>query len=795
MLGFVTLALYTPVLTHQFLRYDDQQYVTENPHVQAGLSWSGVVWAFKSFYATNWHPLTWLSHMLDCQLFGLNPAGHHFVNALLHTANTVLLFVLLRRITGRWWPSAAVAALFGWHPLHVESVAWVAERKDVLSGLFFMLTLLAYAKYVERKKQEVEGRNPHATAEEKSEARSPKSDTSSESSKLKFQTSGKLQNSNIKSEPDAGSGRKLPNDKSWRWYALALALFALGLMSKPMLVTLPCVLLLLDYWPLGRMGRFQADKLSRVLLEKIPFFLLSAISSLLTLRAQEQAIVSRAGLSLADRASHAVISYGHYILSLVAPRHLAIYYPYQRVVPGVQVALAAALLVFLTILAVRFAKRLPCLPIGWFWFLGMLVPVIGLVQVGEQAWADRYSYLPSIGVFIIVAWLAADWVASAPARQRTLGWISAVLLAGLLAGTSVQVRYWKDTRTLFEHVDRVTRNNPLSATLLGSLLATQGRYDEAIPYYKRALSYSPGFPEAHFYLGHAYDHQGKLDQAIAEYEKALWFKPIQEQTHIRLGVALAKQGKLPEAAAHYEAALALNPESALAHNNLAKLLHTQGHLDEAIAHYSAALKYDPNFPQAHNNLGILYLQKGQTQAGIVQLREALRLKPGDVESQVNLAEALVDQHQWAEAADLFSKCVTADTPDPNVHYRFAVALAHVQKTREAMSHYASALLLKPDFPEALDGLSWILATDANPQFRNGAEAVRMAERACELTGRKVPAKLKTLAAAYAEAGRYAEAAATAQLACDLAKQAGENAVAEDARRMRERFLSNKPWHD
>jgi len=438
-------------------------------------------------------------------------------------------------------------------------------------------------------------------------------------------------------------------------------------------------------------------------------------------------------------------------------------------------------------------RRYPA--VGWFWYLGMLVPVIGLVQVGDQAWADRYTYLPSIGLFIAVVWGLGELAGRWRATKIALRWLAAAVGVALLVGTSVQLSYWRDTRTLFEHAARVTRNNPLAATMLGTLLAKEGKFDQAIEHYQTALRYAPGFPEAHFYLGHALDEQGKLDQAIAEYRKALWFKPMQEQAHIFLGTALGKQKKAEEAAAHYRAALEVNPDSAVAHNNLAKLLHSQGRLDDAIAHYSAAIECDPTLAQAHNNLGILLLQKGRLAEGTAQLREALRLKPDDAETQVNLAQALAQQEQWREAADLFARTVTPATADPHIHCQYAVALAHLGRTREAMSQYASALLLQQDLPDALDGLSWILATDANPAFRNATEAVRMSQHACELTGRKDPVKLKTLAAAYAEAGRFPDAIATAQAAHDMAARAGNKALADLCLRMLEQFKSAQPWRE
>jgi tetratricopeptide (TPR) repeat protein len=854
-LGLITFALYSPSLAHAFLTYDDQQYVTENRHVQAGLTWNSLVWAFTSFFASNWHPLTWLSHILDYQVYGLHPAGHHLTNVLLHTLNTVLLFLVLKRMTGALWRSACVAALFAWHPLHVESVAWISERKDVLSGFFFMLTLLAYVQYVRAKGEPV-------------------------CSVLHVPSSA----------GDHATRNTQHATRSTLYYSLALLCFTLGLMSKPMLVPLPFILLLLDYWPLGRLstGRDRRSEVRgqnsvaasspqpsspkeerekppaytpvssirhpvstqhpgtsiqdstsgirpssiihhpsapplRPLLEKLPFLLLSLAGCVLTLAAQHQAssVASAAGLPLERRLAHALLSYAHYFGAMLVPRHLAVFYPYPA--PQVWTAIPGAglLLGFVSLLALRSARRLPYLLVGWAWFLGMLVPVIGLVQVGDQAWADRYTYLPSVGLFIAAIWGLAELAARTLPRNhvpagrgegvsepvssdaRFMGTksrvafcsVSLVVGAALLAATTLQLRYWKDTRTLFQRTAEVTQNNGRAMTLLGSLLAQEGKVREAMDLYRQALSIRPDDPEAHFFMGAAYEQQGKPDEAIAEYTQALWFKPLQERTHLALGLLLARQNHDEAAAVHYRAALALNPESAQAENNLARLLHKQGRWDEAIGHYQVALRLDPNLAQAHNNLGVLLLQKDKLAEGVAQLRTAVRLRPGDLESKYNLALALNQQENWAQAADLLAHLAPARPNDPKLHYELARALAHLGKTREAMSHYAEALLRQTDFPEALDGLSWILATNPQAEYRNGTEAVRMAERACELTWRKDPAKLQTLAAAYAETGRFPEAVSTAQTALDICARDGNQALEDTCRRMRDSFQSVQPWRE
>jgi len=774
-LGGVTLAVYWPALHHEFLAYDDQQYVTENPHVQAGLTWPAVVWAFRSFYASNWHPLTWLSHMLDCQIYGLTPWGHHLTNVLLHVANTLLLFLVLRRLTGCLWPSAAVAALFGWHPVHVESVAWVAERKDLLCALFWILTIGAYGGYARAR----------TAASTWNEARSPSPPA----------PAGTL-------ESGASRSTAIPRWQTGGFYGAALLCFALALLCKPMAVTLPLVLLLLDYWPLQR---WQRRGYARLFAEKTPFLLLTIAACTLTLLAQRDShsVVSVASLPMARRLPHALLAYAHYLGSTFFPIKLAVQYPYPIVTPLGPALGAAGLLVALSAVIGIIGLRRRYWMVGWLWFLGTLVPVIGLVQVGDQAWADRYTYLPLIGIFVAVAWGVRDLVlgplpAGPPrpwARMALLGACGLLVGAVLLGLTSHQLRYWKNTRSLFAHSAAVTRNNNRAATVLGSLLQEEGKLEEAKQLYRQALSIRPEDPEAHFLLGTALEKEGKWAEAVGEFNQALWFKPLQERTHVFLGVILAKQKQYVEAATHYQTALTLNPESATAHNNLARLLHSQGHPTEAMEHYAAALRLNPRLASAHNNLGILQLQQGQREEGLVHLREAVRLKPADPESQFNLAVALNQLDQAKEALEIFTRLASSFPNDAKFHFEFGQALARRQRTREALSHYARALRLNPDYPEALDRLAWVLATDPHPELRNGVEAVPMAERACELTRRKNPTMLTTLAATYAETGRFAEALTTLQQARELASAAGRSPLSEKMPALLEAIRAEHPWHE
>lgn len=495
-LALATIIAFEQVCHNEFVNYDDDAYVTENQHVKAGFTYDSIIWAFTTNRSSNWHPLTWLSHMLDCQLFGTEPCWHHLTNLLLHLTNTLLLFAVLRRMTGTLWRSVFVAAAFALHPLHVESVAWVAERKDVLSGLFWMLTMAAYARYAE--------------------------------------------------QPGIGK------------YLLAVLAFGLGLMAKPMLVTLPFVLLLLDYWPLGRFQHDQAVKDAnrwnsksvdtrsrwricyRLLWEKIPFFALSAVSSVITFLAQRSghAVTTIERLPLKFRIVNAMTSYLVYIVKMFYPTRLAVFYPYPKTL---RMGAVALLLVGISILLNRWAHRRPWLTVGLLWYLGTLVPVIGLVQVGSQAMADRYTYVPSIGIFIMVAWGAAELAAKWRYRKIVLGISAGVALAGLLLCTRMQVRHWKNSFTLYEHALAVTEGNFIAHYNLGVLLSKERRFDEAIMHYKEMLQMCPQNLEARNSMGVVFLEQGKYDEAIACFNEVLELKPDNSEAIHNLSIALKER--------------------------------------------------------------------------------------------------------------------------------------------------------------------------------------------------------------------------------------------------------------
>ena len=575
LLALVTIATYWQVTGHDFISYDDLEYVTGNPHVQHGLTPESLVWAFGTTHTANWHPLTWLSHLLDIQLYGMNPRGHHVSGLLLHVANAVLLFVVFRRMTRTLWPSAFVAAFFALHPLHVESVAWVAERKDVLSALFWMLGLWSYARYVER-----------------------------------------------------------PGLKR---YLVLVAIFLLGLLSKPMIVTLPFVLLLLDYWPLNRL-RAELASGRQLVLEKVPLFALAAIASVMTFLAQHAggAVRSLDVHPIPARIANALLSYVFYLGKMIWPIDLAVFYPYPRSFSWWQILGAGHLLALLSLLAVRASRRAPYVIVGWLWYLGTLVPVIGLVQVGAQARADRYTYLPLVGISLVLAWGAPALVARWRYRSVGLAVAASAVLVALAVTSAMQVRHWADSERLFEHALRVTRDNDIAHYNLGIGLASQGRTFEAIDHFRAAIRIDPRFADAHNNLGNALEHQGRTAKAIRHYREALRIDPAMASAHYNLGLALAREGDTNTAMAHFNEALRIRPAYAQAHNNLGIVLIDLGRTVEAMVHFTEALRIDPDSATAHYNLGVVLASQGKHHQAIAHFNEALRIDPTHADARKKL---------------------------------------------------------------------------------------------------------------------------------------------------------------
>jgi protein O-mannosyl-transferase len=677
LLALVTLTVFLPVAWQGFVNYDDSDYVTENQHVQSGLKWDSVVWAFKTGHASNWHPLTWLSHMLDCQLFGLWAGGHHLVSVGLHILNTLLLFLLLRRITGALWRSVAVAALFALHPLHVESVAWASERKDVLSALFFILTLWAYARYGEQ------------------------SVVSKQGSVISNQTIRGHASDHRPGSSDRGS---LITGHRSLFYLLSLLFFALGLMSKPMLVTVPFVLLLLDYWPLQRFGPSalnpQSSTLRRLALEKAPFFLLAAISSVITFIVQRKGGAVSTSLTVGERIANALVSYVRYVGKLFWPMDLSILYPHPGHWPTWQVITSLALLLVLSIVVILLARHWPYMVVGWLWYCGTLVPVIGLVQVGIQSMADRYTYLPLVGLFIMLAWGLNDLMPKRPWRGKVLGLGAGLLLVACAGLTERQIRFWRDSEALFGHAVQVTRDNYLAYNNLGFYLSGQGRTAEAMENYRLSLKINPAYEDALNNLGYALAGQRKFTEAIPLYEAALRIRPNHAEVHNNLGNALSEIGRIDDAIQHYLIVLKQKPEHADAHNNLGIALAMKGRLDEAIPHFHDAIRYKPSYASAHSNLGNALAVQHKLDEAIKEYQAALRLKPEDAQAHNNLGNALAEQGKVEEAVAQYREALRLNADNPEAHFNLALGLLRQGKRDEAVAHFREALRLRPDYAEA-----------------------------------------------------------------------------------------------
>ena len=781
LLALVTLLVYLPVRHYAFVNFDDPDYVTENPMVQAGLTWSGCQWAFTTWHASNWHPLTWLSHMVDWQLFGLNAGGHHLVNVLFHATNAVLLFLLLLRLTSALWQSALIAALFAWHPLHVESVAWVAERKDVLSAFFGLLTLMAYVRYAQSRSK-VEGRGSRADIAVQA---------------LDSRLLG---------------AAKRSGDGSTRDYLLVLFFFACGLMSKPMLVTLPFVFLLLDYWPLQRLPDFELriSRWSRLVWEKWPFFALAAASCVVTFIAQKrgEAVVSLGGYPLSSRIANAAVAYGKYLFNSVYPVNLAVIYPLPiyslpKENPWVQVAGAIIVLAMISWVIWRARRQRPYLLTGWLWYLGMLVPVVGLVQVGSQAMADRFTYLPLIGVFIGVVFGLGDLAKKLRLEPMVMASVAGVVLAGCLFATARQLRFWRDSETLFEHTLAATKDNPIAQSNLGTALSEAGQPQEAAEHFGEALRLNPGYAPAHYNLGVALTQTGHLQEAIEHFREALRLKPDYAMAHNNLGVALAQTGQPQEAIKHYQEALRLQPNLPDAHCDLGITLTEVGRLTEAITHFEQALQLEPNHPKAHNGLGLVLLQNGQADKAIAQFRTALQLQPDWTAARNNLGDALINfgcvlfqKGQMSQAIAPLQEGLQIRPDNVGAYNCLGFIFFRQGQAGAAVANFQKALVLQPDNADAHKYLAWILATCPDASVRNGTQAVELAQKANQFSGGGDPEITSTLAAAYAEAGRFPEAVTTAQKALQLVEsQTNAASVINDLQTQIKCYQAGLPFRD
>jgi tetratricopeptide (TPR) repeat protein len=611
--GFLLLAIgliYAQTLGYPLINFDDNVFVFENPHVTPGLTAKGIRWAFTDGPNGEWYPLAPLSHMLDCQLFGLHAWGHHLTNVLFHAAVSIALFLVLWRMTGELWPSAFVATIFAVHPQHVESVAWVAERKDVLSGLFFVLTLGAWLGYVRQ-------------------------------------------------------GRSLGR------YLLVTLLFALGLMSKPMLVTLPALLLLLDFWPLARFGHaadvpnwahsVERPGALRLVLEKLPLLALAVADGVITLRTHDNRSMP---FDWTERIGNAAISYVTYVVQFFYPVDLAVFYPLPLGGPPPwKVAGAIAILAVTSAAAVIWRRRCPYLFVGWFWFLGMLAPLVGVINLGLIAMADRYIYLPGIGLYIALAWGATRLVAGSPEGRWVLGTCAGLAIAVLVACAAWQTSFWHDDVTLWSHTLAVTTDNAKAEIRLADEFVRQGRLADAIPYYHRALAFAPNVNasyDAHLNLGVALLRQDKFDEAMAQFQRALELVPDSYDAHLDLGIALTGQKRFDESIQQLRRAIDIDPLRVSAHGALAYTLRLDGKIDQAIAELERAVRLDPRNIAAQNELGWTLFTQGKSGEAIPHFEAALAVDPNSLWTHVNLAHALAARGRIDEAVAHYRQALQID---------------------------------------------------------------------------------------------------------------------------------------
>jgi len=640
------LTIYAQVRHFDFVNYDDPAYVN-NQHIRSGLTQQSLTWAFTSIDDANWFPLTRISHLLDRQLFGLNSGPQHLTSVLLHAFSAVLLFLLLKRMTGARWPSAFVAFIFALHPLHIESVAWIAERKDVLSTLFLFLTLWAYLNYVDR--------------------------------------------------------------PSTSRYILVVVLFCAGIMAKPMVVTFPLIAVLLDVWPLRRFS-------ARTLREKFPLFGISLAASLATYLVQRQAgsVASFNEVPFALRAGNALVSYIVYLFQFFWPANLAVFYPYAAGISLWKPIVAALLLAGITVFAVRSFPRRPYLAIGWVWYLGTLIPVLGLIQVGLQSRADRYTYVPLIGISIMLAWGLADLCARWPRSKPAVAVLGVLTCSAWSYLTWLNLANWRDSVSLFQHASQVTSENYVAYNNLGAALRERGQSVEAMADTQEALRIRPQYPDAQNNLGDALLAQGKPDEAAPHIQEALRLEPGLPEAHVNWATVLNKRGQHAEAAAEYRVALQLQPDSAQAHCGLGAALMVLNRYQEALPQLVEAIDIKPDYADAHYNLGVLFGTLQRTDEAIAQFTETVRLQPDNPEAHFNLGIAFAAEDQMSQAIPEFQTAVRLRPDYLNARFNLGSAFASLGRFDEAIQQFSEVLRLKPDFTEARNNLEALVRQASRP---------------------------------------------------------------------------------
>ncbi|HEX4666364.1 MAG TPA: tetratricopeptide repeat protein [Chthoniobacterales bacterium] len=726
-LVLITWIVFGRTIGFDFVNYDDSFYVYQNPAVSNGFTRAGLTRAFTQPLVGNWHPLTSISLMLDAQIFGLNPGGYHFANVLLHTLGVLLLFFALRRMTGATWRSAFVAALFAIHPLRAESVVWISERKDVLSGIFFFLALLAYVRYARR-------------------------------------------------PPALGA------------YLILMACFALGLMAKAMLVTLPFLLLLLDYWPLRRFGAVSetaADEKTYppvsvrwLILEKMPLLALVVADSIATILSQERALVSAAVWPLRWRVENALVTIWIYLRQMIWPQHLAVFYPHPKGTLSLWLV-ALALLFFLAASLGAFLarRRYPYLFTGWFWYVGMLVPVIGLIQVGLQAHADRYTYLPQIGVYLLIVWGVAELTRNWPSRRVILGGLGTAVILTLMLVTWRQTGYWSEPVRFWAHTLAVTENNDVAERGIGTALAKIGRIDEATAHDRAALRINPHEPNGLTNLANALLQKKEFAEAIEHYREVVRLRPNDSEVRRNLGKALVKNGATEEGSAQFRAALRIQPNDSDAAYSLGNALLEESRLDEAISSFRQALASDPKNIEAHYNLGIALSRKGEFERAIAEFESTIQLQPQHAAAHNNLALVLLKKGEVKRAIEEERKALRIEPNNVELHNNLAVGLLRDGQLAAAVTEWRETVRLHPDKTGVAVTLAWILSTAPERSIRDGARALDLAQRAAQASGGRNLMIIRVLAAAYAENGRYREAIQAAQEAEQSAEASGQAAIA------------------
>jgi tetratricopeptide (TPR) repeat protein len=631
-LAAVTIAAYWPVGWNGFVRYDDASYITVNSYVMRGLSWEGIKWAFCEFHSGNWHPLTWISHMADVEVFGLRPWGHHAVSLGFHVLNTMLVLFLLEHTTKRLWASAFVAGLFALHPLHVESVAWAAERKDVLSTFFWLSTMLAYVWYTKK--------------------------------------------------------------SGWRRYLAVAALLAMGLMSKPMLVTLPVVLLLLDYWPLDRLA-MNWQTIRRRVIEKLPLLAIAVISSAITMKAQDIAITDLGTLSVWARLANAVVSYGRYVWAMVWPTGLAVFYPFEVSISQAVVAASVVFLVAGTVVAFHVGRKHKYVIVGWLWYLVTLIPVIGIVQVGSQSHADRYTYVPLVGLFVVIAWWAAETAQEYALARRVFAVTGFGILVAMAVMTWRQVGYWKDDLALFGRAVAVTENNPVALCNLGAALGEQGRMDEGLAAMRKSLSLSPHDEQNLAEMGRLLSSRGQVDKAIEYYQKAIALRPDLKEPYMGMASVLIRVGRFEEAEKCCRMAIELDGKWPEVYHMLGMILGQTGRTDEALEAFRLAAETYPGMASARLNMAKLYAARGELDRAIDECRKSIAMEPYYAEYDC-LGELYARAGRLAEAEQAFREAARMAPEAAEVRYHLGVLLAQMGRRTEAVAEVKQAMMLDPN---------------------------------------------------------------------------------------------------